>query len=132
MKRLLITSALLIAITFAFANQSYSNDQLVKAIHKVESGGRVGKILGDSGRALGPLQIHYANWKDAISFDKSIGGTYSDCQDLGYSIKIFNAYIKKYADGKDAEDKARIWNGGPQGHKKSVTKNYWKAVKANL
>lgn len=131
MKRLIATTVLL-GLTFTFVNKSYSNDELVKAIHKVESGGRVGKILGDSGRALGPLQIHYANWKDATSFDKSIGGTYSDCQDLNYSIKIFNAYMKKYADGKDTEDKARIWNGGPQGHKKSVTKNYWKAVKANL
>ena len=72
MKRLVATTVLL-GLTFTFVNKSYSNDELVKAIHKVESGGRVGKILGDNGRALGPLQIHYANWKDAISFDKSIG-----------------------------------------------------------
>jgi hypothetical protein len=131
MKRLIALTALLVLFV-AFTNKSYSNEQLVKAIHKVESGGRVGKILGDSGRALGPLQIHYSNWKDAISFDKTIGGKYSDCQDLSYSIKVFNAYTKKYADGKSAEEKARIWNGGPLGHKKSATKDYWKKVKANL
>ena len=54
------------------------------------------------------MQIHYENWLDATGFDKTIGGKYSDCRDLNYSIKIFNAYIRKYADGKSTEVKARV------------------------
>jgi hypothetical protein len=131
MKRL-IPVVILIAAAIFVSNKSYSDDKLVSAIHKVETNGRVGKILGDNGRALGPLQIHYSNWKDAVTFDKSIGGSYADCKDLDYSIKIFTAYTKKYANGKSAEDKARIWNGGPTGNKKTVTEHYWKKVKANL
>jgi hypothetical protein len=105
---------------------------LVSAVHQVESSGRIGKILGDSGRALGPLQIHYANWKDATDFDKSIKGKYSDCEDLNYSKKIFKAYLAKYASGKTLEQKARIWNGGPQGHLSKSTLNYWLKIKKYL
>jgi hypothetical protein len=105
---------------------------LVSAIHKVESGGRVGKIIGDNGRALGPLQIHKGNWKDAVSFDSTIGGSYSDCQDLAYSKKIFKAYTERYAKGKSNEIKARVWNGGPRGAQIKATLKYWEKVKSNL
>jgi hypothetical protein len=131
MKRLVILTALAITAV-GFSNKNPSDKNLLKAIHIVESNGRTGKIYGDSGRALGPLQIHYANWKDAVEFDKSIKGKYSDCQELNYSVKVFNAYIKKYAKGKSAESKARIWNGGPDGEFKASTYEYWKKVKANL
>ena len=131
MKRLVITTALVGSI-IAFANQTQSSENLIKAIHKVESGGRVGKIVGDKGRALGPLQIHYSNWKDATSFDKTIGGTYLDCEKLEYSTKIFNAYMNRYAKNKSNEAKARIWNGGPKGDSSESTLVYWKKVKANL
>lgn len=131
MKRLAILSALC-GLAIASANRSYSDDQLIKAIHLVESGGRVGKILGDGGKALGPLQIHYANWKDAVDYDKTIGGKYSDCQSLEYSKKIFKAYTERYAKGKSPEVKARIWNGGPNALKKDVTKQYWSKVQAKL
>lgn len=131
MKRLAIITVVSI-LALGFMNRSYSDNQLIKAIHKVETNGRTGKILGDNGKALGPLQIHYSNWKDAVEFDNSIGGKYSDCQDLDYSIKIFKAYTTKYANGQTAEVKARVWNGGPIGHKRSATKEYWAKVKANL
>lgn len=111
---------------------SCSAGDLVSAIHKVESSGRIGKILGDGGKALGPLQIHYKTWKDAVEFDKSIKGKYKDCSDLNYSKKIFIAYLNKYAAGKSLEERARIWNGGPQGHKKAETKKYWNKVKQLL
>jgi len=131
MKRLVILTAIAIS-AFGFSNKNPSNEKLLKAIHQVESGGKTGKIIGDSGKALGPLQIHYENWKDAVEHDKSIGGKYSDCQDLKYSTKIFNAYINKYANNKSAEYRARVWNGGPNGASKSFTKKYWNKVKANL
>jgi hypothetical protein len=120
-------------LLYGFSNKNYSNLELAKAIHQVESSGRTGNnIIGDNGRAIGPLQIHYSNWKDATDFDKKIGGKYSDCHKLEYSKLIFDAYLRRYGNGKSAEDRARIWNGGPKGSEKSVTKHYWKEVKKNL
>ena len=120
-------------LIYGFSNKNYSNLELAKAVHQVESSGRTDKnIIGDNGKAIGPLQIHYSNWKDATDFDKSIGGKYSDCYNLEYSKKIFVAYMSRYAKGKDAETKARIWNGGIAGADKGSTKKYWTKVKANL
>ena len=133
MKKTILAFACVSILLYGFSGKNYSNKELVKAIHKVESGGRTdGKIIGDNGRAIGPLQIHYSNWKDATDFDKSIGGKYSDCHKLEYSKLIFDAYLRRYGKGKSAEDRARIWNGGPKGHEKSATKHYWKEVKKNL
>tara|TARA_Y100001937_G_scaffold117139_1_gene170038 strand:- start:10549 stop:10947 length:399 start_codon:yes stop_codon:yes gene_type:complete len=106
---------------------------LVDAIHIVETGGRVGPILGDNGYALGPLQIHRACWKDA-----NVDGDYSQCANLEYSKRVFYAYMKRYATEKRLgrkptnEDMARIWNGGPMGYKKSSTVKYWAKVKKEL
>ena len=130
------TTAILICcsiLIYGFSNKDYSNLELAKAVHQVESSGRTDdKIIGDNGRAIGPLQIHYSNWKDATDFDKTIGGKYSDCHKLEYSKLIFDAYLRRYGKGKSAEDRARIWNGGPKGYEKSATKRYWKEVKKNL
>ena len=130
------TTAILICcsiLIYGFSNKDYSNLELAKAVHQVESSGRTDKnIIGDNGKAIGPLQIHLSNWKDATDFDKSIGGKYSDCHKLEYSKLIFDAYLRRYGKGKTAEDRARIWNGGPKGYEKSATKRYWKEVKKNL
>jgi hypothetical protein len=133
MKKIAFISACCSILLYGFSNKNYSNLELAKAIHQVESSGRTdGKIVGDNGAAIGPLQIHYANWKDAVEFDKSIGGQYSDCHKLKYSQLIFDAYLRRYGKGKSAEERARIWNGGPKGNEKSVTVAYWKKVKKNL
>ncbi len=106
---------------------------LVDAIHMVESSGRTGPILGDGGRALGPLQIHRACWIDA-----NIGGTYSQCAGLAYSKRVFTAYMARYATSRRLgrpvtdEDRARIWNGGPNGYKKKATVAYWNKVKEQM
>jgi len=109
---------------------------LLSAIHKTETGGKLGAIKGDNGAALGPFQIHKAYWQDATEFDKSIGGTYADCANYNYSVRIVNAYMaryaKKYLASGDFESVSRIHNGGPQGHKKSATLPYWEKVKQNL
>ena len=86
--------------------------------------GELGPIFGDDGDACGPLQIHYACWFDAVEHDPSIGGQYRNCQDLGYSLSIFRAYMDRYGQGKTDRQKARIWNGGPKGHLKDATLNY--------
>ena len=98
-----------------------------RALHVVETGGRRGAILGDGGKALGPLQIHRGYHADA-----RIGGDYSRCADLDYSKRVVSAYLQRYAPkawaAGDVETLARIHNGGPRGDKKQATVNYGKKV----
>ena len=116
-----------------------SMSPLEKAVHQVESSGRTGpNIVGDNGNAIGPLQIWKACWTDAVQHDKSIGGSYKDCHDLEYSLKIFRAYTDRYATKRRLkrvptdEDRARIWNGGPNGHRKRATIKYWNKVRKEM
>jgi len=112
---------------------------LEKAVHMVESSGSTASgIVGDNGDAIGPMQIHRGCWTDAVEYNDSIGGEYSDCDGLEYSLKIFRAYLARYAKPKRIgsmpydEAAARIWNGGPNGHKKKATLKYWKKVSKHL
>ena len=94
-----------------------------RALHVVETGGRTGAIIGDGGKALGPLQIHRAYHADA-----RIGGDYSRCADLDYSKRVVTAYLQLYApqawDAGDVVTLARIHNGGPKGASKPATVAY--------
>ena len=94
-----------------------------RALHVVETSGRTGAIIGDQGRALGPLQIHRAYHADA-----RIGGDYARCADLDYSKRVVTAYLQRYAPqawaSGDVVTLARIHNGGPRGDKKSATLGY--------
>lgn len=103
-------------------------DSFWRALHVVETGGKRGAILGDGGRALGPLQIHRRYWHDA-----RVSGRYEDCADLAYSIKVASSYLKKYAPrawaAGDITTLARIHNGGPQGDKKPATVRYADKIK---
>jgi len=100
-----------------------------RAIHLVETSGRTGPILGDGGRALGPLQIHRA-----YHADSRVAGDYSRVADLDYSKRVATAYLKRYAPEAwakgDVENLARVHNGGPRGHLKQATKGYGVRVKA--
>jgi hypothetical protein len=100
-----------------------------RAIHLVETSGRTGPILGDGGRALGPLQIHRA-----YHADSRVAGDYSRVADLDYSKRVATAYLKRYAPAAwkagDVETLARVHNGGPRGHLKAATKGYGARVKA--
>ena len=97
------------------------------ALHQVETGGALGAIKGDKGKALGPLQIHRA-----YHADSRVGGEYSRCADLEYSKKVVTAYLKRYASAAwqsgDVATLARIHNGGPKGHLKPATKSYSQKV----
>jgi hypothetical protein len=128
---------ILLFILLSFAVKAANLDAgFVRALHKVETGGRNGAILGDNGRALGPFQIHKNYWLDAVTFDKSIGGKYADCANYSYSLKIVTAYLNKYGKAailkKDYKSQARIHNGGPNGLDKEQTNIYWLKVKKNL
>ena len=98
-------------------------DSFFRALHIVETSGRTGAIIGDQGRALGPLQIHRAYHADA-----RIGGDYSRCADLDYSRRVVTAYLQRYAPAAwasgDVKTLARIHNGGPKGATKTATVSY--------
>ena len=117
MKRL----ALLLAL--CATAQAAPPDSFFRALHVVETSGRTGPIIGDNGRALGPLQIHRAYHADA-----RIGGDYARCADLDYSRRVVSAYLQRYAPqawaSGDVVTLARIHNGGPRGASKQATVAY--------
>ena len=94
-----------------------------RALHLVETSGRHGPIVGDGGKALGPLQIHRAYHQDS-----RVAGAYERVADLDYSKRVATAYLKRHAPEAwakgDVETLARVHNGGPRGHLKSATKSY--------
>lgn len=125
----IIIAALLILVPRVWAGV---DEKFLAAVRQVESSGK-DNLVGDNGAAIGPYQIHKAYWKDAVEFDKSIGGKYEDCFNHEYAKKVVKAYLRRYAP-KDAsyETLARIHNGGPRGGSKTATIGYWKKVKRVL
>lgn len=114
-----------LAILLALAATAHAAppDSFFRALHIVETSGRTGAILGDGGKALGPLQIHRAYHADA-----RIGGDYSRCADLDYSKRVVSAYLQRYAPqawaAGDVTTLARVHNGGLRGASKPATVNY--------
>lgn len=114
------------------------DDCFLNALCQVESGGK--NVVGDKGKAIGVMQIHKSYWQDAIQFDPSIGGSYSDCLNSPtYSRKIVVAYLTRYASQNATyEELARIHNGGCKiMHKKKTTAwnnttNYWIKIKKEM
>ena len=111
--------------------------ELVQALIQVESSGK-DDAVGDNGSAIGCLQIWKPYWFDATE-RSNIGGKYTDCFKRDYAVRIFDAYMKRYAreawtnpNKFDAEKVARIHNGGPKGYKKTATVKYWKKVQILL
>ena len=111
--------------------------ELVDALIIVESNGN-DNAIGDNGKAIGCLQIWEIYHTDAVERSR-IGGSYKDCFNRDYAIKVFDAYMKRYAREAwtnpakfDAEKVARIHNGGPRGYKKKATQKYWKKVQIVL
>ena len=98
-------------------------ESFFRALHQVETSGRLGPIRGDGGRALGPLQIHAGYWMDA-----GVPGRYEDCADYAYSVRVVSAYLRKHAPRAwvvgDVRTLARIHNGGPAGARKAATASY--------
>ena len=108
-------------------------DRLLDAMYTVESG-RGKHLIGDGGKAIGPYQIWYSYWRDAVEYDPSIGGSYRDCMDKAYSERIVWAYWCRYAPKKATiEQLARIHNGGgPRGHLNPNTIKYWNKIKKEM
>jgi hypothetical protein len=104
-------------------------DSFFRALHIVETSGKIGPTLGDQGRALGPLQIH-----KSYHADSRVAGDYARCADLEYSKRVVTAYLQRYAPqawaAGDVEVLARTHNGGVRGATKPATKGYGVRVKA--
>jgi hypothetical protein len=119
----------LLLLALAATAHAAPPDSFWRALHIVETSARTGPIIGDGGRALGPLQIHRA-----YHADSRVAGDYSRVADLDYSKRVATAYLKRYAPAAwkagDVEVLARVHNGGPRGHLKSATKGYGVRVKA--
>ena len=118
---------LLLALALPIAAPGADFAAFTRAVHLVETGGRTGPILGDGGRALGPLQIHRGCWQDS-----RVAGRYEDVADLGVATEVLRAYLTRYAfRALAAEDWltcSRVWNGGPKGGAKIGTVAYAKKV----
>lgn len=129
--------AIILAL-FAIASACHAQvpEHLIDALAKVESGGDP-KAVGDSGRALGLLQIWDVVVVDVNRYHKT-NYSHKDAFDPVKAKDICRKYLAIYATEKrlgrkpTLEDYARIWNGGPNGHKNPKTVKYWAKVKAVL
>lgn len=116
-----------------------TQDEIIHAIGKVESNHN-DQAIGDNGKAVGRYQI----WKICVDDVNRIIGrkvySYEDRKDPKKAKQICAIYINHYARVYErktglkatAEVKARIWNGGAFGWRKSSTDKYWQKVKACL
>lgn len=118
---------LLLALALPAAAQAADFAAFARAVHQVESGGRVGLIIGDQGRALGPLQIHRGYWQDARQ-----PGSYESVTNLAAATATMHAYLQRYAPAalarEDWQTCARIHNGGPRGASRTATLAYSRQV----
>ena len=109
---------------------------LISALISVESGGRADAV-GDNGKAFGILQIWDVVVKDVNTF-YGTSYTHKDAFNPTKAQQICRYYLRLYAtkarigDMDPYEAAARIWNGGPNGHRKAATLAYWARVKKAL
>lgn len=102
---------------------------LITLLIMIESNGN-DSAIGDNGLAVGCLQIHPCVIADV---NRVYGAKYSldDRLDRKKSIEICWLYLQYWATPErlgaepKIKDYVRIWNGGPNGHKKDSTLPYW-------
>ena len=104
---------------------------LISALMLVESSNN-DLAIGDQGRAIGCLQIHKAVVVDVNRFTGS-NYRWEAMTNRAQARAVCEAYLTHYGKGKTTEEQARIWNAGPQGHKKkTATQAYWAKVKKEI
>ena len=124
---------LILIVGMSFILNATPSNKLIYAICKVESNNGM-YVVGDNGKAIGCLQIWKSVVDDVNKYSK-VKYTYVDRYDKVKSYEMFKLYIGHYATEKRLgrkptnEDIARIWNGGPNGYKKTSTIKYWNKVK---
>lgn len=102
---------------------------LLSALIAVESGGN-DLAKGRHGE-LGALQIKPILVRDA---NRIMGTSYTHQQvtNRAISIDIATRYLAHYGQNLSDESLARIWQGGPSGHRKTSTRAYGKRVMRTL
>lgn len=107
------------------------SSKLIDALIHVESKGKV-HAIGDNGRAVGCLQIHKGVIED-VNRAYNTSYKYSDRKSIEKSREICHTYLILHG-GRNAtnEKYARIWNGGPNGHRKRSTRPYWHRVRRRM
>lgn len=121
----------IILLLMCLSASAAPSERLIDALIHVESKGEV-HAVGDNGKAVGPLQIH----KEVVDDVNKVYGTsytYDDRKSIDKSREICRKYLLLHGGGNATNEKyARIWNGGPGGHRKRRTKRYWKRVRKVL
>jgi hypothetical protein len=124
--------AILAALVSSANAAPYCPDRLLPALSKVESNGNP-NARGDGNRAWGELQI----WSVVVQDVNRVHGTryvHADAFDRAKARDICRRYLAIYCTPRrlgrapTMEDAARIWNGGPNGYRKSATEKYWHKV----
>ena len=107
----------ILAISLAVSAHAAPPASFWKALHQVETSGRLGAIEGDGGRSLGPLQISRAYFADS-----RVAGSYEQVIELEAAIKVAAAYMKRYEPEAfrqgNVEILARLHNAGPSWRRK--------------
>jgi hypothetical protein len=78
--------------------------------------------------AVGVLQIRPIMVEDVNRIIGEEVYTLDDRRDVVKSFQMAYIYFRHYCKGFTPEQKARCWNGGPEGHLKESTKAYWDKV----
>lgn len=104
---------------------------LLDAIIQVESGGNPNAV-GDSGKAVGIMQIWPIMVEDINRILNKNVYTLEDRYNPNKSVEMYNIFMEHYCKFYSDEQKARCWNGGPDGWKKTATLPYWNKVKKVL
>lgn len=102
---------------------------LLSALIQIESGGN-DHAKGRHGE-LGALQIKPILVRDV---NRIMGTHYAHSQVTNRAVSTFIArsYLSHYGKNLSDESLARIWQGGPVGHKKSSTRAYARRVMREL
>ena len=102
---------------------------LLSALIAVESGGN-DQAKGRHGE-LGPLQIKSIMVRDVNRFAHT-RYTHQQVTNRQVSIDIATRYFAHYGPNLSDESLARIWQGGPKGHRQSGTRAYARMVMRKL
>ena len=119
-------------LLLAACTQAQPHDPaLVAAVEQVESGGNP-RAVGDSGKAVGILQIQPIMVRDVNRILGSQRYSLADRLDPVKSREMFWVYADHYSPGASREVIARRWNLGPKGDRSPATVGYWRKVSAAL
>lgn len=107
---------------------------IIAILVSIESSGN-DLAIGDGGAARGPLQIH----KSVVEDVNRISGKHFQWRRMtnrAEATQVATIYLSHYATEArlghkpSAEEVARIWNGGPNGYRRTATDGYARKFKA--